>query len=452
MKRAIFLAALASTSVLAQLQLYTFDGNNERPVAALNDIGSIAVGDSREIRFHARNAGSTPVALVTVRVAGQGFAVSSAPPLPYIIAGGNYAEFRVKFTPSGAGSYSATVTANSAETFLRATAVATASVSVQGRSGVLASGATVDFGRVQKGRSTALEFRISNPTTAPVTVGSINVSGAAFRKLSNAAGPITLAAGDSITVPVAFEPVASGSYSGSLAVDARTFTLAGVGFDPPFPPMTIVLPDSAASGQQQKFAIRFDTASETSGTGTVAMSFEPAPGLGDDPAIRFVSSGGRQASFRVGLGDTAASFGASNELTFQTGTTAGSITFTITLGDAVERRTLTIAPAKVYIDHGSAVRRVNDLDVSVTGYDNSRTAGPLAFTFFDKNGRVIGAGAIRVDAAPQFRAYYASSQVGGAFLFRATFPVTGDATEIRAVEVEMANSSGVTVSEKLTIP
>ena len=60
MKRLIAIAVMGASCALAQLQLYTFDGTSERAVASMNDLGSIAVGDSREIRFHARNAGTAP--------------------------------------------------------------------------------------------------------------------------------------------------------------------------------------------------------------------------------------------------------------------------------------------------------------------------------------------------------------------------------------------------------
>ena len=356
------------------------------------------------------------------------------------------------FAPLGGGTYTATVAANGIQALLRASAVATATVWIQGRSGALGSGATVDFGRIQKGHSSTLEIRISNATTGPVSVGSVAVTGSAFRVTADNIAPVTLAPGEGVSVPIVFEPSKSGTYTGALAIDARLFTLTGVGYDPPLPAMTIVAPDYATSLQQQTFAIRFDAASETSGTGTVVMEFQPAPGLSDDPAIRFVSPGGRKASFRVEEGATTGAFATANELTFQTGTTAGAIVFTVTLGNQVQQKTVSIAPARVQVDHASAARRVSDIDVSVAGYDNTRTVGPLAFTFFDQSGNVMGGGAIWFDATSQFQTYFAGSQVGGAFLFRATFPVTGDATQISAVEVQMTSSPGATVSQRLAIP
>ncbi len=452
MKRILFISALLASGAFAQMQLFTYDGTTEKPAAAITDLGSVPAGDSREIRFRVRNTGTAAVTLQTVKVAGQGFSMGSAPSLPYIIAPSNFVEFRVVFTPSAVGSYSASVSANSLQTLLRATAVAAASVFAAGGPTPLASGASIDFGRVQKNRSTSLDVRLANTATAPVSIGSVSVSGTAYRAISAPAAPATLAPGASISFSIAFEPKTSGTYKGTLAVDNRAFVLAGVAYDPPFPTLNVIAPSPATSGTQQKLTLKFDSATEVAGTGTIALAFQPASGLKDDPAVRFVSPGGRNASFSVKEGDTTIAFGSADGLMFQTGTTAGSIVFTVTLGSVTQQATVAIAPASVSVDSTNAARRVSDIDVSVSGFDNTRTAGALAFTFFDKSGRVIGPGAIRVDSTADFQKYFSSSQVGGAFLFRATFPVTGDASQIGAVEVELANSAGVTVTNQIPIP
>lgn len=452
MKRILLTSALLASAAFAQMQLFTYDGTAETPAAAVTDIGAVSAGDAREIRFRVRNTGAAAVTLQTLKVAGQGFSLGASPSLPYIIAPSNFVEFRVVFAPSATGAYSASVSANSVQTLLRATSVAAASVFAAGGSTPLISGASIDFGRVQKNRSTSLDVRISNAAATPVSVAALSVSGAAYRAIGAPTVPATLAPGDSILFSIAFEPKTAGTYKGALDVDNRTFVLTGVAYDPPFPPLNIVAPSSAASGTQQKLSLRFDSATEVAGTGAITLAFQPAAGLKDDPAVRFVSPGGRTASFTVKEGDSTISFGSADALLFQTGTTAGSIVFTTTLGGVTQQTTVAIAPAAVSIDSAGAARRVNDIDVSVSGFDNTRTAGALAFTFFDKSGRVIGPGAIRVDSTADFQKYFSTSQVGGAFLFRATFPVTGDASQIGAVEVEVANSAGVAVTRQIPIP
>jgi hypothetical protein len=56
---------------------------------------------------------------------------------------------------------------------------------------------------------------------------------------------------------------------------------------------------------------------------------------------------------------------------------------------------------------------------------------------------------IPVDAGAIFRRYFESSQAGGAFAMRATFPVTGDATRIGGVDVKVTNSAGVISARRI---
>ena len=73
----------------------------------------------------------------------------------------------------------------------------------------------------------------------------------------------------------------------------------------------------------------------------------------------------------------------------------------------------------------------------------------LAFTFFDSAGRTIQPGVLRVDASADFKRYFQSGAAGGMFALRATFPVSGDATQVAAVEVEITNSAGITRTQRL---
>jgi hypothetical protein len=137
-------------------------------------------------------------------------------------------------------------------------------------------------------------------------------------------------------------------------------------------------------------------------------------------------------------------------MALQTGTTAGAIVFTLTLPNGTQTASLTIPPAAINFDTSSGVRRVSDLDVSLTGFDNTYSASQLAFTFYDKKGATMQPGVIRVDATADFRLYFAASQVGGAFGLLATFPVSGDATQVAGVDVQIVNSAGVAKTQRIT--
>jgi hypothetical protein len=95
------------------------------------------------------------------------------------------------------------------------------------------------------------------------------------------------------------------------------------------------------------------------------------------------------------------------------------------------------------------VRRVGNLDVSITGLDNTYSASQLAFTFYDRNGTSIQPGVIRVDATSDFRLYFTASQVGGQFALLATFPVSGDVSVVTGFDVQITNTAGATKTQKI---
>jgi hypothetical protein len=184
------------------------------------------------------------------------------------------------------------------------------------------------------------------------------------------------------------------------------------------------------------------------------MAFKSSvQGVTDDPAIQFLSGPLRQATISISPGDTTAKFdGNQPDLVFQTGTTAGTITFTLTLGnEPPQQATLPIAPAAITIATATSVRRIGEVDISITAFDNTYSASQLAFTFYDKNGGIMQPGVIRVDATSNFRLYFGSTQTGGAFGLLATFPVTGDVTQIISTTVQIANSVVATTTQRITI-
>ena len=450
--RLALVSILTCCAAFAQLQLFTFDGTTEKPVSAITDLGTVPAGDSRDVRIRARNNTAAAIALQSVALAGSGFSITSAPSLPFLVAPTNFAEVRVRFSATALGSYSATLAVNSIQTLLRASVVASATISVVNNTvaSLLTSGATLDFGRVQKGHSAVQQLRVANGNDAKVTIQSCAVSGDAFHAAALQC-PMALAPGDAIIISVSFDPKTAGSQTGTLSLDTRTFALVGVAFDPPLPQPSIAFNSPLSSATQQHLSIQLASIAESSGDGTVSMTFQPASaGMVDDPAVRFTSSGARTLSFHVKEGDLTGTFPNGVDTVFQTGTTAGVIVFRVKLGDYDQSFPFSIAPAPMYVDHASASRRVSDLDVSITGFDNTGTAGRFSFTFFDKSGNTVQPGAIRADWSESFFNYFRSSKAGGSFTMRATCPVSGDASQIAGVELEMTNSTGTTKTARLS--
>ena len=64
-------------------------------------------------------------------------------------------------------------------------------------------------------------------------------------------------------------------------------------------------------------------------------------------------------------------------------------------------------------DRVTGARQTSGVSVNVTGFDNTRTAGMLSFTFYDSAGNVIAPGAIGYDSKAAFSSYFAGSDDGG---------------------------------------
>jgi hypothetical protein len=248
--------------------------------------------------------------------------------------------------------------------------------------------------------------------------------------------------GQSADFYVQFSPTAAGARSGLLRIGSSTYALTGTGVEPPLPKprLSISLPQNL-SAQQGAVTVTLDAASRTSGSGTVTLEFQPGPGLTDDPTIMFLL-GGRTAIVSVAPGDTQVHFGPQLTALFQTGATAGTLVFTVQLGGVTDQQTITILPAPVGITSVQGVRSATAVEVRVTGFDNTRTAGLLTFTFFDAASNAVAPGAIRADATASFASYFRDSGLGGVFLLRAVFPVTGDPAQVGAFQVQIVNSAG----------
>jgi hypothetical protein len=175
------------------------------------------------------------------------------------------------------------------------------------------------------------------------------------------------------------------------------------------------------------------------------MQFTPSvANVTNDPAILFTATSGRSLNVSVAAGSQTATFQGQSNFTFQTGTTAGAIAFTVTFPNtAPYTQSFTIAPATIQITSAQAVRQNPNLVVTLNGYDNTYSAGQLSFVFYDLKGNAITT--IPVNATSNFHQYFfTSNTAGGAFALQASFPVTGDVTQVGSVATTLTNSIGQT--------
>jgi hypothetical protein len=285
-------------------------------------------------------------------------------------------------------------------------------------------------------------FQVANRAGTALPAVPVGVAGEGFGPAGGFPARL-LAPGESAIYEVTCAPAAAGALEGRLEVGERRIPLRAAAVEPPLPrPRILVTLAETRSARQGRVEVALEEASRTRAAGELRVAFEPAePRLASDPAIAF-ASGLRTAPFTVEEGDLRARFGSGRFLDFQTGSTAGTLTFTVEAGGYRESTSVVVPAAPPEFSSARALRTATSLEVSLTGLDNTRSVSQVSFTFFGKDGAALPAGPIVVDCAALFRQYFDTSALGGVFALRAVFPVSGPAGEIQSVEAGFAGPAG----------
>jgi hypothetical protein len=432
----LLLALAVAPSAYAQFELLVLENGQERPAPSVYNLGSFYPDETATAPFRLRNTSAASATLSLLTVAGFGFVLSS-PALPAGLPTLESIDFSVTFRAADPGAYSASLNANGISILLTTSVLPRLTYRVDPSVGPLQTGAfpgPLDFGGVLRGSSAQLRIRFQNQSTQALTVPSIVTGGGEFILSSPPPAGQIVQPGQGGEFTLAFTPTTPGVRQGTLTLGDRTYPLTGTCLDPtpPKPTISIEMPQ-VASAQQGTMMVRFDAPAQTAGSGTVRISCAGPM----DSAIVF-ASGGREVAFKFERGDRQLSFA------FQTGTTAGALTFTVAMdGGATDQQTVEIPAAAPAITGLQTVRSGGVLELRITGFDNTRSLGALAFTFYDAAGNVIAPGVIRADASAEFARYFATSE-GGVFLLRLAFPVLGDTSGIAWGEAVLTNSAGST--------
>jgi hypothetical protein len=323
---------------------------------------------------------------------------------------------------------------------------------------------------------------LSNTTTTALTVPAIQpLTGAAFSVAGTAVARPSVAPGSSAELDVLFTPTATGPQQATLTIGVLSYPLQGTGTagTPPVLPQPTIQVNLAtvASAQQGSIAVSLAAASPANASGTVTLVFTPDSGLNDDPAVTF-SDGTNSASFTVAQGASTAQFSAGPSAAFGTGTTAGTLVFTVMFGNNTATNSVTIVPAMIWIDAAVAARDVScapsevyctatNIELQINGWDNTQSASTIVFTFSDSSGTVIAPGKISIDCTTTFHQYFfgtpGSSTVppcetlppsvgnlGGVFSVDALFAISGNADLVVSAVVQLTNLQGTAQTKKIT--
>jgi hypothetical protein len=174
----------------------------------------------------------------------------------------------------------------------------------------------------------------------------------------------------------------------------------------------------------------------------------------DDPEIQFEGCG-RTVNFTIPANATQAIFsGNVNSTSFQTGTTAGTITLEAVPDNMPgSTRTSTVSrrsPRITSLTIGS--RTASSFQLVIVGFSNIRNLSQGTFRFAGRAGTNLQTSSLTVDLSGSFAAWFqsaASAQFGSQFRLVLPFNVQGDINAIGSVSVTLTNTEGT--SEQVTV-
>ena len=430
----------AGLSHLVSAQLAIVRPSDDAPISGLLDVGAVAPGDILDTRIRVRNTGGAVATLSILRIGGAGFSLEGAPALPFLMGPGVNADFRVRFRPSGPGSYSATLQVNSTTLLVRGSSSAGVALLRDGT--VLSSERAIEFGPVNLGEAVRIRLTLRNESAQELAIRQFAVAGVGFSAQPPLTLPLLLRAGEEVGVELACQPSKAGLLTGVLSVDGRTFNLVALAREPDAPDALIELdPSAARSGRQSSLRIRLAAPAQVAITGTLTLQFSPSiDARAGDAAIQFLANSSGNVAVQVAPGETSGLVAGKADVAFQTGTTAGTAIFRLMLGGREREVAVVIPPEAPLIDSVQMQRGQGSVEVTVAGFDNHRSAGNAVFTFTDLGGQDLPA--VSAEAGAAFKQFFNESPAGGLFRLTARFPVSGDASRLSRVTVRLANAIG----------
>ncbi len=439
----------------AQLALFAVTGTTETSVGSSYQFGPVAINTSSSVQFQVYNTGSTSITVTSVTLAGAGFTfeypLSHFPQvIPAYSTMAQALSVWVSLTPTSAASLNASLAVNAASggisTILYGSGVTAPTLT--SNTGCAGSG-SFNWGNATVGGATPCTFTLQNLNPQGVTVSSMVINGLGFTGPYGVTLPFTLQPGQSASFSVNFTPPGTAAYSGTLVIGTQSFGLSGTGQQALLPtPVLQFDSESYSSAQQGVLQVTIPGGSPVAASGYVTLTFTPSTAVvKDDSEIVFLANGSRTIPFKVSAGATTALLNGQNSATFQTGTTEGTMTFTLTTAAALSGESpvqkFAIGGTGVIIESTSASKeRTGFLDITIIGADNTYSTGTMSFSFTDTSGNAIG-GAVSADFTSTFKTYYGAQTAGSAFQALISFPVTGSVASIGSVTVTLTNAAGI---------
>jgi len=332
--------------------------------------GATVVAQTETLPITLTNAGQASVTISGVSSGNSEFTASSLN-LPLVLAAGQSIDLTVSFTPTTTGWAGGTIKffSDGSNTTL---AVAGTGVSSEA---VSANPSIVSFGQVATGSTSSVAVVLTNTRSWNMTLTAVQTTGLGF-STRGPGFPLTLGAGQSATLSVAFAPQSAGAAGGSLFISASGSALAiplsGVGTTSPVNPAPGQLsasPLSLAFGSVQigSNATLMDSFTNTGGS-NVTISQATVTGTGfsiSGPSLPLVLSPGASVTFSTVFTPQSAA-NATGDITVASNGSNSALSVSLS-GTGTAQGQLTIAPSALSFGNatvGTSVSQTSSLSAS----------------------------------------------------------------------------------------
>jgi hypothetical protein len=180
------------------------------------DFGEVCLGSFVDRDVIVANSGSCALTITGINSSSGEFLVPSVLSYPLTIAPGNVLEAPIRFQPTSIGSKSSTITVHSDDPTGPKTVVVSGTAPAPRLTLVVPDDG--DFGEVRLGRFTDRDLVINNRGPCPLSVTGIVSSAPIFVTPQVVSFPLNVDGGDSIAVPIRFQPTNRGSATATLTI------------------------------------------------------------------------------------------------------------------------------------------------------------------------------------------------------------------------------------------
>lgn len=431
-------------------------------------VPSTPVGEKTTFFVRMRNSSTLDLVVSGIAVSGAAFQISDAPFLPLTMAPGETQLFSLIFSPVQAGQQRGRLRIGNDSFDLVAEGIGpqptytyrspAGTITVQPLGSVIFPGVSV-------GDSSTIQFTIRNTGSAPAPILSAAIVSPgtgkpAFVLTDLPTLPAALAPNASLSFNIRFSPLTTDLSSASLRINTEAFTLTGAGSRPePLPDFTIQGPATALPFQQPSVSLTLASPYPVALTGTLTLTTQ-SDVAASDPSVQFIT-GGRVATFTIPADGTKAVFSSgSNQIRFQTGSIAATISLTpafATQGgldltpDNPRQLQLSLPPAAPQLISLSVdSRTANGFTLSLVGYTTTRSLSKLTVSFKGRAGYNFPKTDFVLDLTASSFLWFNSQtslEFGGQFLLQIPFSLGNSDNSTAAVPpIQSIESVTVTVT------